>query len=82
MEGITAPPFDLDSVVNVSNGSIFPDLKTILFRDPDSFVAGQLHKHVDCWEEIIHFAPYDEAYDVLDWIKNTFAILSTVNKDE
>jgi hypothetical protein len=64
MEGITAPPFDLDFVVNVSDGSIIPDLKTILFRDPDSFVAGRLHKHVGCWEDIIHFAPYDEAHDV------------------
>ena len=40
------------------------DLK---FRDPDSFVAGELHEHVDVWEKVC--GNDEEGTRVMEWIK-------------
>lgn len=74
LEGMTARPFNLDLVLDMSKGSVTPDLRDLSFRDPNAFVAGQLHAHTNCWERIVEFAPYDEAYEVLDWIKNKVSL--------
>jgi hypothetical protein len=73
-ERITAPPFDLDFVVNVSNGPIIPDFKnhsfsatpTPLYSWPTLETSRLLERY-----HSIHFAPYDEAYDVFDWINTS-----------
>ena len=40
------------------------------FRDPDSFVAGNLQNHFPAWELIVNIAPFDLTSTILLWIKN------------
>lgn len=37
------------------------------FRNPDAFVAGELHRHVDKWEEIL--AQHPKQDEILSYIK-------------
>ncbi len=44
------------------------DIKTLPFRDPSTFVAGNLHNHLPQWQHII--GDNDWNSEVLDWIKH------------
>jgi len=46
----------------------------LLFRDPDNFVAGELHKHAANWAEIAKLAPSLHQEEVLSWIGNKVSI--------
>jgi hypothetical protein len=74
MEGVAAPHCDLRFIDEIAHGSQSPGIKDLPFRDPNSFLAGQLHLHVTDWEKIVARAPYDEAYEVLNWLKNKVSI--------
>jgi len=41
-------------------------------RNPDVFIAGQLHQFLENWEEVATSSSYDRADEVLDWIKQSF----------
>ena len=46
------------------------DISMLTFRDPDSFVAGNLHNHFPSWERIANIALFDLTPKILLWIKN------------
>ena len=73
-EGATARPFDFDFILDISRGKINPDIRELKFRDANTFVAGRLHDHIECWEKIVDLAPYDEAFEVLEWIRNKVSL--------
>ena len=74
MEGIAAPPCDFGFIDQIANGAQSPDISSLPFRDPNAFLPGQLHLHFKDWEQLIARAPYDEAFEVLDWLKNKVSI--------
>ncbi|KAK3731148.1 hypothetical protein QZH41_000001 [Actinostola sp. cb2023] len=67
MEGMSAPPCDFDFIDKIAQGAQSPNIADLPFRDPNNFLAGQLHLHARDWEELVARAPYDDAYEVLDW---------------
>ncbi len=44
------------------------DIKPLPFRDPSTFVAGDLHNHLTQWQHIIGDNNWNS--EVLDWIKH------------
>ena len=67
--GMTAPRFDRVFVQDICAGKFLPDIANLPLRDPDVFIAGQLHQFPEVWEQIAAFSSYDRAEEVLDWIK-------------
>ena len=57
-------------VEDVISGQARVDVAMLAFRDPDSFVAGNLHNHFPAWEGIANIAPFDLMPKILLWIKN------------
>lgn len=54
---------------SVLQGCALADANTLLFRDPNNFVAGELHRHPEAWREIFQSAPhYPQALEVINWI--------------
>lgn len=51
----------------VSDGQVLASSKDVLFRDPSSFVPGELHNHYNEWAKV-HLG--GEAHEVLSFIKN------------
>lgn len=48
---------------------VFADASLLDFRDPSSFRAGELHRHMDQWDK--SFQSSDNNFsEVLDWIHN------------
>ena len=45
--------------VDVISGQACVDVSMLYFRDPDSFVAGNLQNHFPAWELIVNIAPFD-----------------------
>ena len=56
--------------VDVISGQACADVSMLSFRDPDSFVAGNLQNHFPAWELIANIAPFDLTSKILLWIKN------------
>ena len=57
-------------VEDVISGQARADVSMLAFKDPDSFVAGNLHNHFQAWERIANIAPFDLSPKILLWIKN------------
>ncbi|KAJ8309736.1 hypothetical protein KUTeg_011601 [Tegillarca granosa] len=60
---ILQPPFHYANVDAIVSGEGF-DFEQLAFRNPDNFVAGNLHKHLDFWETVTNNE------EVLDWLRN------------
>ena len=56
--------------IDVISGRPCADVSMLSFRDPDSFVAGNLQNHFPAWELIANIAPFDLTSKILLWIKN------------
>ena len=54
----------------VLKGDVLADVSKLAFRDPESFVAGVLHRHSGSWSRIASLAPCDLAVQVLNCIGN------------
>ena len=54
----------------VLKGHALADVSMLAFRDPESFVAGELHRHSGSWSRIASLAPCDLVVQVLNWIGN------------
>ena len=54
---------------DVLEGSKTADVSILAFRDPDAFVAGNIHNFLPSWNRIAAVAPFDRAQEVLKWIK-------------
>ncbi|KAJ7372907.1 hypothetical protein OS493_015361 [Desmophyllum pertusum] len=59
-----------DFLRSVLDGSALADVSLLAFLDPESFIASNLHCHLDSWEYIARTVPCDLANSVLKWIKN------------
>ena len=57
-------------VNDVLNGSKAADVSMLAFRDPDAFMAGNIHANLPSWQGIAAVAPYDSAQEVLKWIEH------------
>ena len=57
-------------VSSVVKGEALADVSMLAFRDPDRFVAGELHRHAEAWSRVSSLAPCDLATQVLPWIEN------------
>lgn len=58
----------------VVSGEVIGDVDRLLFRDPNSFVAGQLHEHLGNWESILKETQSSKRCEVWDWIENKVSI--------
>ena len=72
--GIAEPCFDNDLVQNISAGKVVRDISSLHFRNPDVFIAGQLHLYSKIWERIAALSSYDRADEVLDWTRNKVSL--------
>lgn len=55
---------------DVLEGSKTADVSILAFRDPDAFVAGNIHNLLPSWKLIAAVAPFDRAQEVLKWIEH------------
>lgn len=58
----------------MQSGDIVGDVKWLKFRDPDAFIAGELHNHGSVWDEIAGETPSMKHKEVLNWIHNKVSI--------
>ena len=72
--GMTAPRFDRVFVQDICAGKFLPDIEKFPFRDPDVFIAGQLHQPPEIWEQVAPSGSYDRADEVLDWLKHKVSL--------
>ena len=45
--------FPAPGIQQILDGSVAPKLCNLPFRNPDNFIAGQLHHHIHAWESIL-----------------------------
>ena len=64
-----------DFVDSVLRGEAIADVFQLAFRDPDCFVARNLHCHVVSWQALCDAAPCELAFQVLGWIKSRINVL-------
>ena len=57
-------------VSSVVKGEALADVSMLAFRDPDRFVAGELHRHAEAWSRTSPLASCHLAPQVLPWIEN------------
>ena len=73
--GLQSPqPYDShlasDWVDSVSHGDVSADVTMLASLDPASFLAGQLHHHLQEWENIAASISSPLSRNVLDWLEN------------
>lgn len=59
-----------DFVKSVVAGSALADVSLLAFRDPDHYIAGELHRHQDNWNAILKGCDSERFEEVRDWIVN------------
>ena len=75
VSGEVAPNTGFDHIVTlVENGETVGDVSQLVFRDPDTFRAGELHRHFSFWEKISARNPSPKQQEVLGWIRNKVSI--------
>ena len=74
MEGMVAPPCDFRIIDHIARGVQSLSITDLPFLDPNAFLPGQIYLHARDWEHIVARAPYDEAYEVLNWVKNKVSV--------
>ena len=57
-------------VNDVLNGSKAAYVSMLAVRDPDAFMAGNIHANLRSWQRIAAVAPYDRAQEFLKWIEH------------
>lgn len=72
---VLLPPFSVPRAEEVAENSIF-DVENLPFRQPESFITGNLHKHLEAWREL------NPSAEVLEWLENgvTIKIISGISK--
>ena len=56
-------PFLVPRAEDVAVNATF-DFENLTFRQPESFIAGNLHRHLDAWREL------NPSSEVLEWLEN------------
>ena len=62
----------LSSIHDVKNGQVKASPDDVIFRDPNCFIAGELHYHYDTWELILE--GYHKPYEILRHIKDGVSV--------
>jgi hypothetical protein len=58
----------------IMNGQSLGDPADLVFRDPSSFRAGELHAHAAYWETLVGHSPTPQQARVLSWIRDKVSI--------
>ena len=61
--------FPAPGIQQILDGSVAPELCNLPFRNPDNFIAGQLHQHIHAWESILGDSPIHHCF-ISDLITN------------
>ena len=61
-------------VTRVETGEVVGHVSQLVFRDPDTFRAGELHRHFPFWETIAGRHPSPQQHQVLGWIRNKVSL--------
>ena len=64
----------IEELNRVFCGDQLGDPTRLLFRDPNSFYAGELHQHPEQWEMIVGEQPTPRQEQVLKWIREKVSI--------
>eukprot|EP00058_Branchiostoma_floridae_P000615 XP_002586103.1 hypothetical protein BRAFLDRAFT_110005 [Branchiostoma floridae] len=48
------------AVIDVSRGKVHASADSLMFRDPDCFIAGEIHKHPEVWRDIVKGTDQEE----------------------
>ena len=59
--GMADPCFNYDLIQSICAGNVVPDISSLRFRNPDVFIAGQLHLNIELWEKIAALSSCDRA---------------------
>ena len=70
--GVTTIP--QERLQKVIQGDVLGSVSELQFRDPDHFRAGELHNHVESWEEILGENQGPQQLRVLLWIRNKVSV--------
>lgn len=68
--GVTVQEFSEQYIHKVINGKELADPVKLLFRDPNAFCEGKLHKHYNKWCKIMGNNPSPEQATILRWIRD------------
>ena len=71
MRVTTIPKERLQKVVQ---GDALGSVSELQFRDPDHFCAGELHNHVNRWEEIVGDFPSLQQARVVRWVREKVSV--------
>jgi hypothetical protein len=70
--GFTATVLD-DNLHDLVTNPIFPQMSTpLMVRDPDTFVAGEVHKYGEVWDQLTRDIP--NRAEVMGWITNRVSV--------
>ena len=72
--GVTANQNMSGFVEKVRSGEALGHVEELLFRDPNSFRAGEIHNHVNEWEEILQHHLSPKLGEISGWIKEKVSI--------
>lgn len=61
-------------VTSVAEGAALADVSLLGFRNPNQFVAGELHQHKAKWNALIQQFQNDHFAEVFDWINNFVSV--------
>ena len=60
----------VEDIALVLQGKSLADMSRLVFRDPNQFRAGELHRHIPQWLSLIDDLNDDRFSEVRDWITN------------
>ena len=60
----------VEEIALVLQGKSLADMSRLVFRDPNQFRAGELHRHTPQWLSLIDDLNDDRFTEVRDWIPN------------
>ena len=58
----------------IQNGELIGDISELLFRDPNSFKAGELHNHFEYWQYIATHSPSPQQTEILGWMRDKVSV--------
>lgn len=70
---VTAPVANT-SLQRIQNGESVGDLSKLLFSNPSSFEAGELHNHIEYWEYVAQVSPAPKQSEVITRIKGKVSV--------
>ena len=58
----------------IFHGDQLGTINDLQFRDPNHFIAGELHHHCDAWEKLLDHSPNPQQLQVLRWIQEKVSV--------